>query len=309
MIAATAPFVSVRQTRSLQRRCLEAIAYGDLFDYPLTAAEVHRYLPGERTSLDAVRQAISDASQDGRLFESGGFVTLRNRDALVAVRQRRAGVAARLWPFAERYGRAIGRLPFVRMVAVTGALAIDNVDEGADIDFLVVTDEHRLWLCRALVIALVRRAAQQGVLLCPNYFLSTRALSLTDRSLFTAHELVQMRPMAGHEMYEWLRCVNPWSDDFLPNASHRVPVPADDRTGRPWWSALGERLGRSSAGAYVDRWEMRRKQRKFATRGASPEIAFTADCCKGHFEGHGQRILAAYENRLRRLDLAWGQSG
>lgn len=308
-MGAVAPFVSVRRRTRLQRRCLEAIAYGDLFDYPFSAGEVHRYLPGERTSLDAVRQAISDASHDGCLSEVRGFVTLRDREALVDVRQHRAGVAARLWPFAERYGRAIARLPFVRMVAVTGALAIDNVDEEADIDFLVVTEPDRLWLCRALVIAIVRQAARQGVQLCPNYFLSARALSLTDRSLFTAHELVQMRPMAGHEMYAHLRRANSWSDDFLPNARHRGLVIEDDRPPRPWWSVLGERLGRSSAGGCVDRWEMRRKQRKFATRGPSPEIAFTGDCCKGHFEGHGQRILAAYEDRLRRLDSLVGQSG
>jgi hypothetical protein len=39
-------------------------------------------------------------------------------------------VASRMWPQAARYAQAIARLPFVRLVALTGALTMDNVDPG-----------------------------------------------------------------------------------------------------------------------------------------------------------------------------------
>jgi len=74
---------------------------------------------------------------------------------LSELRKRRAEVAARLWPEAIRCGRSVGRVPFV-MVAVTGALAMDNVDEGADLDYLIVTEPGRVWLCRLLIVQLVR---------------------------------------------------------------------------------------------------------------------------------------------------------
>jgi hypothetical protein len=37
-------------------------------------------------------------------------------------------------------------------------------------------------------------------------------------------------------------------------------------------------------------------------RNAHDEAAFCADRCKGHFDGHGQRILAAFAARLSRLE-------
>ena len=60
---------------------------------------------------------------------------------------------------AVRYGLTIARLPFVRMVAVPGALTMDNVEPGDDVDYLIVTAPDRLWLCRAVVIELVVKPA------------------------------------------------------------------------------------------------------------------------------------------------------
>ena len=76
----------------------------------------------------------------------------------------------------------------------------------------------RLWLCRGMVILLVRLARQLGHTLCPNYFLSERALALAEQSLYTAHELVQMVPVAGMPTYRTMRRLNQWADRFLPNA-------------------------------------------------------------------------------------------
>src|SRR5205085_8843103 len=116
----------------------------------------------------------------------------------------RASVATDYWHRAIHYGHIMGGLPFVRMVAVTGALAMDNIADG-DVDYLVVTEPGRLWLCRALIVGLVRVAALRGTELCPNYFLSERALVLHERNLFIAHEVAQMVPVAGLETYQRMR--------------------------------------------------------------------------------------------------------
>jgi hypothetical protein len=48
---------------------------------------------------------------------------------------------------------------------------------------------------------------------------------------------------------------------------------------------------------------MTRKVRKLnQQRQGTSEADFCADWCKGHLDGHGQRILTAYADRLRALE-------
>ncbi|MDQ7029329.1 MAG: hypothetical protein Q9O62_05875 [Ardenticatenia bacterium] len=168
----------VQALAPLEQAVLKTVAYADIFDYPMRPAEVHRYLIGLRATPDDVNTALGSTPLQPYLVHRESYVVLRGREACVAVRQEREANAQRLWPKAVHYGHLIGHIPFVRMVAVTGALAVNNVKAGADIDYLVVTEPGYLWVCRAAVIALVRLVRLQGVELCPNYFLSTRALGL-----------------------------------------------------------------------------------------------------------------------------------
>jgi hypothetical protein len=287
---------------ALERAIVQAVAYADVFDYPLMADEVHRYLIGAQANRSVVRTVLSS----GRLVpepltRSGKYFTLVGREHTIETRRARAATAADYWRRAVRYGHLLGNLPFVRMVAVTGALAMDNVADG-DVDFLIITEPGRLWLCRALVVGLVKAAALRKIELCPNYFLSERALELTERNLFTAHEVAQMVPLSGAATYQRLRDLNRWTDGYLPNAGgapHRVAAvePRPRRSRR-----LLEHALRGPLGAPVERWEMSRKMRKLGERSnGHAEAAFGPDWCKGHFGDHGQQTLARYDERLQAL--------
>src|SRR5207244_5456203 len=135
-------------------------------------------------TLEAAERALARCSgPGGALCQRDGFYTLPGRESLVAVRHRRAAIAARLWPAALAYARVIAGLPFVRMVAVTGSLAWHNVDDGGNIDYLIVTAPDHLWVCRWLTAALNRAARLEGARICPHYVITTRSLTFADRSL------------------------------------------------------------------------------------------------------------------------------
>ncbi|HLZ28232.1 MAG TPA: hypothetical protein VKV73_13015 [Chloroflexota bacterium] len=288
---------------ALEHAIVQAVAYADVFDYPLTVDEIHRYLIGFAASRAAVRAALATPRLvPDILSRSGRYITLAGRESAVDTRRRRAAVAAEYWQRAVRYGHLIGNLPFVRMVAVTGALAMDNIADG-DIDYLVITEPGRLWLCRALVVGLVRSAAFRGTELCPNYFLSEQALVLSERNLFTAHEVAQMVPLSGIETYQRLRSLNQWTSTYLPNAGGppRRIAPVNARPGRV--HRILEQTLRSRICSPFERWEMARKMRKLGARGnGHAEAAFGPDWCKGHFGDHGQLTLNRYEQRMHVID-------
>ena len=287
----------------LKNAILQTAAYADVFDYPLNSAEIHRYLTGVRTSREAVEQVLEDGSV---LQARDGFYTLPNRAGLTQVRGRREKIAEQMWPQAIRYGRLIARLPFVRMLAVTGSLAMNNVDRDPDIDYFIVTARGRLWTVRAMVLGVARAAAGQGVRLCPNYLVTEDALVFPDQTLYTAHELAQMVPIFGLDVYERICRQNPWQERFLPNAQGLPPMLDQMRMPAPQTAPMRvfERMLQTRPGAWFERWEMNRKIRRLSReQSESLESCFSADYCKGHNLQHGRRSEQIFRERLAGLHL------
>lgn len=280
------------------------LAYSDIFDFPLTLSEIHRYLIERLAPVEAVAATLGDLQQISR---QGEFYALRGREAIFVQRHQRAATASRLWPLALRFGRLIGTLPFVRMVAVTGALASDNVEPGADLDYLVVTQPGRLWLCRAMILGINRIAKLLGLRaeLCPNFLLSTDHLRLEDRDLFTAQELTRMVPVTGMDCYRTMRSANLWTDQYLPQAIGAPREIAGSERDAGLLKKVAEFILWLPIVSWLEKWEMNRKIAKFERQGhINSETRFSADFCKGHFDGHKQATLQAYESRLEALGIS-----
>lgn len=297
---------------NLELAILKTLSYADIFDYPLTAREIYRYLVGVRTTRSDVESFLASPWLSNSIARTGKYYSLPGRQEIAQTRLHRTEIARLLWPQALRYGLQISGLPFVRMVAVTGALAVNNVEAGADVDYLVVTEPGRLWVSRALIILLVRSAAVKGLTLCPNYLVTTRSMAFKDKNLYTAHELAQMVPVSGFDLYRQMRRINAWTGSYLPNAYTPPPrpypsqinsynLPHTFRKMRGWLSWVETGLN-TPLGDWLEKWEMNRKVEKFSHQG-NPfvEAAFCGAYCKGHFNNHGTETMTAYFNRLRGL--------
>jgi hypothetical protein len=285
---------------NLLHSIFHTLAYADIFDYPLTAPEVYRYL----TSLKASPEEVTRLLADETLFaQVNGYFALRGREQIVETRERRAKNSARLWRKAGRYGRMIASLPFVRMVAVTGSLAMNNTDEGKDVDYMIVTAPNHLWTCRALSLLVARFAKLEGVNLCPNYLVTTNALALKERSLYVAHELAQMIPLSGMEIYGEILRQNDWIIDYLPNAlmEPEMPQGVQQAENHPTIQRVLEILFNLPFVNQLEKWEMNRKiARLTREQSSSFESYFSEDVCKGHIDRHGENVTTALAVRLQK---------
>jgi hypothetical protein len=296
--------VAPRQVEEIEAGAVAALAYADVFDWPLSAAEVHRYLPVP-ARLEQVEGALVSSRLSGRTSCISGLYVLRGREDLIEGRRQRTAVSAVLWRRAIRYGRLLAGLPWVRLVAVTGSLAVAAATHDADIDLLIVTEEGRLWLTRALTIGVAKTASRlaptRDPRLCPNYLLTGSALALAEHDLYTAHELAQLVPLAGPAAYHALLEQNAWYREFLPNhPGHVGPIGhlRAERVHRLIEPAPIQRMV-----ARVERWEMDRKIGRLGAGSPGPEARFDETICKGHFGGHRHHALAAFAERLERLEV------
>src|SRR5579872_5200201 len=285
---------------------VRVVLYGDVFDFAVTRDEIHRYLelpvPPER-----VDRAIEIAARMGLVRIEGDLVSLAGRPRLAAAREAGRERTERTWRWARRYARLVWTLPFVSMIAVSGSLAAGSTDGDGDIDYFVVTAPGRLWLTRGMIVVLCRVARLLGHVLCPNYLVTTEALTLDGGNLYAAREMAQLVVLHGRHTMDGLRASNRWCECFLPNA-HPLTRSVEDRRG-PLGSALracGEWLLSSRLGDALERWERSRKVGAFTRQltHAGGEAVFGPDVCKGHDHGHAHRVLSEYELRLERFGLS-----
>jgi len=287
----------------LEAAILKTLVYGQVFQYPMTPAEIHHYLIEYACTLTDVETTLESSTWlRDRVIRVNGYIALAEADAVQ--RHAREQISAQLWEPAIRYGQWIAYLPFVRMVALTGALAMRNaatVDD--DFDYLIVTAPRRVWLVRGLVVLGVRLGRLWGVELCPNYVVSSRELLQKRQDLYVAHELAQMFPLSGYELYQTMRDLNEWSDTFLPNATmtfYDRPQHQPHRM-RHRFQRIGEWVLGGRLGDWVNTWERQRKTQKFAQedeQATNSAAVIDAEQVKGHFNDYGHRVLQRYEETL-----------
>jgi len=226
-------------------RVFPTLLYHSIFDYPLTISEIHRYLISDRiVSLSALKKEISSLLQTGKiLLRSGFFIPssiIYHPSSIVVLRPRRQKISVRKLAIARRAAKAISIIPWIKMVAVTGALAMENADEDDDIDLMVVTSRNRLWIVRPLVLLFVslffkrrypipnaqtnNQKPTTNNAICLNLWLDESSLEIPigQRDLYTAHELAQMKPVVNRDgTYEKMMWENRWGRKYLANAWDR----------------------------------------------------------------------------------------
>jgi predicted nucleotidyltransferase len=289
---------------SLEKAIYSTVAYRDMFKFPVTLEEIHRYLHGVRCTRSDLLAALSSSPfLETHLDSDGEFFCLKGRGEIFAIRRARRALSLAQEPTAHLFARFLAMLPNVRMVAMTGSLAAGNFPEDGDIDFLLVTDSGTLWRTRALcrMLALLDERLRRG-LFCPNTFLSAAALSLTRRTLYDAQELCQMIPLHGLDVYRTVRRANEWTAGWLPNADGPPPGHADLTPLSDGLKRAGEWLLASAAGRALEDFEARRKIRRF-NESEHLKGAWTRSTPESHsmWDGMRLRIEQAWTDRMNEI--------
>lgn len=157
------------------------------------------------------------------------YYFLKGRKNLVHIREERAKWQPQKWAIARRAAALLGRIPTIKLIGVTGGLAMNNADYGDDVDLFFVVADGTLWITRLMATVLMdifglrRKPGDKNITdrVCLNMFMSEGFLALEkeERDCFTAHEVLQMTPLweQGNAYHKFLKA-NQWVKRFLPNA-------------------------------------------------------------------------------------------
>ncbi|MBI3576985.1 hypothetical protein HY086_03035 [Candidatus Gottesmanbacteria bacterium] len=204
---------------------LATLAYADVFDYPLTCEEVGKWLV-KNSKFKIQNSKLKHITE---IKNDGVYYFLKGRRKIFLLRKQRGKWAKEKMQKAKRAAALLKVLPTIQLVGVTGALAMDNAHPDDDIDFYVITSSGTLWTTRffaTILLALFGLRRKPGDRsfrnkICLNMYVDEDHLAVPRREqdLFSAHEVLQMKPLWGKDgTYQKFLLANQWVKFFLPNA-------------------------------------------------------------------------------------------
>ena len=175
-----------KSASALPQAIIKTLAYFDVFNFPLTAWEIYKYLWVEdlvdkKVSYLAVRRALNELTN---INYQDGFYFLSGQSELVPLRKSRQLIAREKYRRARWVAALLSVLPFTKLVAVCNSLAYDNTRPESDIDFFIITSARKIWTVRflaTLMLKLLRlrpTAASKQNKICVNFIVGEDALNL-----------------------------------------------------------------------------------------------------------------------------------
>ncbi|MGD1045007.1 MAG: nucleotidyltransferase domain-containing protein [Bacteroidota bacterium] len=203
---------------------IKTIAYFNVFRYPLTDEQIYRFLPRNSVTKEQVSDIVKRLVGDGILDEYNNYYFLRSEDrGIVAQRNINEKRAHKMMKYARFVSMLLKQFPFTRAVFITGSLSKNVAAADSDIDFMIVTAEERLWICKTF-LTFFRKIFLLGShkFFCTNFYISEKEYALSERNMYSAIELLTTKVMWNIPSFLEFQRANSWTKDFLPNCTPSI---------------------------------------------------------------------------------------
>ncbi len=296
----------------LRRGILHALLYYDIWEYPMKLEELHIFLPVRLPEQGELVSALASAGVQTSVTEYGGYYSVRpDTRALVDRRLTRERHARWMWRAARLVTHVIKRFPFVRAIFVSGDLSKNATGPGSDVDFFILTEPGRLWICRTLLILFKKIfLLNRKKFFCLNFFATIDNLTQEERNVYVAAEVAHLKPMYNDALFNKFMEENAWIRFFFPNFSRdELPrVVANNRQSQ--FQKLFERLLMPLPLDRIDTYLMEQMKHVWAQRYPRHDAATRQrifKCTKQESRAYGgdfhDKVLALYSRKLREFGV------
>ena len=226
------PYI-IDMSDKLSKNILATIIYYDGMGYPLTAFEVWKYLirtdyysqknPLEQVSLFEVTQQLISRELLTYISQQNGFYFLLGQQHLVSKRIASSKISVGKLKRLRNVAAVLRFMPFVRMIGVTGGLAMKNATMKSDWDLFIVMRYGKIWTSRTIVTAVThlmgkrRHGDKVADRVCLNFFVTDQSLEIITKDLFSANEYMFLFPLYNWQTYLRFQMKNHWIKNMKPH--------------------------------------------------------------------------------------------
>jgi hypothetical protein len=214
------------QLTSVEEAIMRTLCYRAVFTYPMSYFQLGTFLVSkERYSIEAFNEGLHSLLKKKLIINDD-----KGRFLLKGIRPVRWGVrAAYSKDLFAKVGDLVAilkRVPWIKFIGVTGALAAYNAVKDDDIDLFVITQKKRLWLTRGFVFLILiilgelRTDKHSKRKICPNILIDEGNLKWKKkkRNIYVAHDLVMIHPIFDKDgAYFRFVSKNSWVTKYFAN--------------------------------------------------------------------------------------------
>ncbi|MBU4284788.1 nucleotidyltransferase domain-containing protein [Patescibacteria group bacterium] len=226
----------------LEKSIITTITYYDVLDYPLTGFEVFKYLinplhivellgvvsdteiePIGKIELIDVLEVLKNRNLSFYIEEKNGFYFLKGNGEIIKIRIERQKISDEMWKKTKKIVKWLQFIPYIKMVAVSGSLAMYNAKKESDIDLLIVAKNKRIWTARFMatlffqIIGERRYGKKTAGRFCLNHYIADESLKINFPSLYNAQTYAHLVPILEGEkgIYNKFQQENNWMNNYL----------------------------------------------------------------------------------------------
>ena len=232
---------------NLERAIFNTIRYYDLFALPVTATQIWQCLVIAGVSLPEhpALAEVEDTARTSfwlaeRTCTQWGYWALAGKQYAITERLQRHVLAQDKWKITQKVLRKLAWVPFVRAMAGSGSLAMDNTGPDSDLDMFVIVRSGRIWTTRLLLLLALQLLGRRRKYwnqkapdkMCLNHYITDSDLSIHPdiRNIYTAVQYATFVPVAGRRVISQFQQANSaWMRQYvsvpeMPDAVHAYNV-------------------------------------------------------------------------------------
>ncbi|MBI4215202.1 MAG: hypothetical protein HY602_00565 [Parcubacteria group bacterium] len=308
------------------RPILSALAYFDVFDYPLTLLEVYQYrfqrevlTASDNMSLPDVEAALNILISAQKIQYKEGFYFLTGRERVASLRLKKYKIAYEKYKIAKWVAGWLSRFPFIRLLAVCNTLAYSNAEDRSDIDFFIIAHSRRIWTSRFLcVLALAvfgmrPKPENKSDKICLSFWVSRDNLNLLPIAkdpydIYLYYWIARLAPLydAGGVYEEFLKA-NQWVRGYIPDFLPYQPIDQRRLDRSSWAKRFCEWALNGMAGEMIERLlkavQLRRMNDKIKAQSRlnNKDVVVTDQMLKFHVGDRREEFRRAFEERLKSI--------
>jgi len=198
---------------------LKTIIYFSIFNYPLKLDEICNFSVSK--NKDGIQKDLEELVSKKVIFKVDDYYLMAQHRESIEKRIMGNQMAVNALVKAKERASFIAKFPFVEAVGVSGSLSKGYYDKDSDIDFFVITQPDKVWLCRTFLMLYKKLfLLNSRKYFCINYFMSSANLEVQEKNRFTATEIKTLMPFHGKNPFEEFYKRNEWVSgifaEFVP---------------------------------------------------------------------------------------------